>query len=189
MQKDCETDSWKDMTLKSDQIQGGSDMAEFASNGKGNLGVTLGSIGTGLGILNGGFGSLFGGGYNAYNAYNAANMTPRWVSRDEFEQGQKISSLESEVALLKAEKNTDSKMVDVYERLDSKIRTLEANVNEFKASQGVINAQVIANISVLQNQVAVLNSLTKTVIPITNVCPTPMPDKNAWVAPTNAAAA
>lgn len=160
---------------------------EYSSNGKGNLGVTLGGIGTGLGILNGGLGTLFGGGCG-YNAYNAANMTPRWVSRDEFEQGQKISSLESEVALLKAEKNTDSKMVDVYERLDSKIRDLENNVSEFKASQGVINAQVIANISVLQNQVAVLNGLTKTVIPITNVCPEPMPLKNSWTAPTTAAA-
>ena len=34
---------------------------EYASNGKGNLGVTLGAIGTGLGVLNGGLGSLFGG--------------------------------------------------------------------------------------------------------------------------------
>lgn len=160
---------------------------EYSSNGKGNLGVTLGGIGTGLGILNGGLGTLFGGGCG-YNAYNAS-MAPRWVSRDEFEQGQKISSLESEVALLKAEKNTDSKMVDVYERLDSKIRDLENNVSEFKASQGVVNAQVIANISVMQNQIATLNSLTKTVIPITNVCPEPMPLKNSWTAPTNTAAA
>lgn len=27
---------------------------EYASNGKGNLGVTLGAIGTGLGVLGGG---------------------------------------------------------------------------------------------------------------------------------------
>lgn len=36
-------------------------MAEFATNGKGNLGVTLGAIGTGLGVLNGGLGGLLGG--------------------------------------------------------------------------------------------------------------------------------
>ena len=64
------------------------------------------------------------------------------------------------------------------------IRTLEATVNSFKAEQGVINAQMISNISVMQNQIAVLNSLTKTVIPITNVCPEPMPLKNSWTAPT-----
>lgn len=164
-------------------------MAEFASKGIAGTGLGFGLAGTALGLLNGGLGLMNGGLGYGYNAYNAASMAPRGISRDEFEQGQKISSLESEVALLKAEKNTESKMVDVYERLDSKIRALENNVNDFKASQGVINAQVIANISVLQNQMAVLNGLTKTVIPITNVCPNPMPDKNAWVAPTTAAAA
>nr|DAT34178.1 MAG TPA: hypothetical protein [Caudoviricetes sp.] len=161
-------------------------MAEFASNGKANAGLATGIIGTALsGLLTLGGGWL--GNNSAYGYCN--NATPRWVSQEEFSQQKTISSLESENARLKAEKNTDSKMVDVYERLDSKIRALENNVNDFKASQGVINAQVIANISVLQNQMAVLNGLTKTVIPITNVCPNPMPDKNAWVAPTTAAAA
>ena len=153
-------------------------MAEFASNGKGNLGVTLGAIGTGLGVLGNGLGGLFNG-----MGYNNVNM-PEWVSKEEFNQGQKISSLESENALLRAEKNTDTKMIDVYERLDSKFRTLEATVNNFKAEQGVINAQVISNILVMQNQIAVLNSLTKTVIPITNVCPQPMKEFNSWTAPT-----
>lgn len=158
-------------------------MAEisYASNGKGNLGVTLGAIGTGLGVLGNGLGGFF----NGFNGtYGQGQKVPQWVSKDEFEQGQKISSLESENALLRAEKNTDTKMIDVYERLDSKIRALEGTVNNFKAEQGVINAQMISNISVMQNQIAVLNSLTKTVIPITNVCPEPMPLKNSWSAPT-----
>lgn len=158
-------------------------MAEinYATNGKGNLGVTLGAIGTGLGVLGNGLGGLFNGmGYNNVNV-------PEWVSKEEFNQGQKISSLESENALLRAEKNTDAKMIDVYERLDSKFRTLEATVNNFKAEQGVINAQMISNISVMQNQIAVLNSLTKTVIPITNVCPEPMQRYNSWTAPTGTA--
>lgn len=34
---------------------------EYASNGKGNLGVTLGAIGTGLSLLNGGLGGILGG--------------------------------------------------------------------------------------------------------------------------------
>lgn len=153
-------------------------MAEvtYASNGKGNLGVALGSIGTGLGVFGNMFGNLFGG-------MGMGNNAIRWVSQPEFEQGQRIASLESENALLRAEKNTDSKMIDVYERLDSKIRTLEGVVNTFKAEQGVINAQVISNISVMQNQIAVLNSLTKTVIPIGNVCPEPMQRYNSWTAP------
>lgn len=156
-------------------------MAEvtYASNGKGNLGVTLGSIGTALGVFGNGLGNLFGG----MGMGNNANV--RWVSQAEFEQGQRIASLESENALLKAERNTDAKMTDVYERLDSKIRTLEGVVNTFKAEQGVINAQVISNISVMQNQIAVLNGLTKTVIPITNVCPEPMQRYNNFVVPSS----
>ncbi len=162
-------------------------MAEinYATNGKGNLGVTLGAIGTGLGVLGNGLGGFFNGFNNGYGAQG--QKVPQWVSKDEFEQGQKISSLKSENALLRAEKNTDAKMIDVYERLDSKFRTLEATVNSFKAEQGVINAQVISNISVMQNQIAVLNSLTKTVIPITNVCPEPMQRYNSWTAPTGTA--
>lgn len=41
---------------------------QYASNGKGNLGVTLGAIGTGLGLLDGGaniVGKLLGGGMGA----------------------------------------------------------------------------------------------------------------------------
>jgi hypothetical protein len=34
---------------------------------------------------------------------------------------------------------------------------------------------------------AELNGLTKTVIPITSVCPEPMPALNSWTAPTAAA--
>ena len=154
-------------------------MAEFASNGKGNLGVTLGAIGTGLGVLTNGLGGLFNG---------SGNGSPRWVSKEEFTQQQTISSLQSEVALLKAEQSNETKMADVYQRLDSKFRTLEADLNTFKAGQGVVNAQVGANIAVAQNNIASLqselSSLTKTIIPIDNVCPQPMSRYNSWTAPT-----
>lgn len=76
-------------------------------------------------------------------------------------------------------------MIEVYERLDTKFRILEASLNSFKAEQGVINAQVISNVSVIQNQIATLNSLTKTIVPITNVCPEPMKLYNSWTAPTS----
>lgn len=156
-------------------------MAElsYASNGKGNLGVALGAIGTGLGVFGNGLGNLFGG------MGMGGNAGVRWVSQPEFEQGQRIASLESENALLKAEKNTDSKMSDLYRVLNSDLKELQKELTEFKASQGVINAQVISNISVAQNQIAVLNGLTKTVIPITNVCPQPMPMYNNFVVPSS----
>ncbi len=158
-------------------------MAEFSSNGKGNLGVTLGAIGTGLGVLGNGLGGLFGNWYTANG-----QSVPQWVSKEEFTQQQTISSLQSEVALLKAEQNSEVKMADVYTRLDTKFRSLEADLNTFKASQGVVNAQVGANIAVAQNNILSLQtelaSLTKTIIPIDNVCPAPMKQYNSWTAPT-----
>lgn len=154
-------------------------MAEvnYSTNGKGNLGVTLGAIGTGLGLFGNGLSNVLGNGNNV-----------RWVSQNEYEQGQKISSLESQNALLTAEKNTDTKMIEVYERLDTKYRNLEKELATFSASQGVVNAQVTANLAVAQNNIASLqtelSSLTKTVIPIDNVCPNPMARYNSWTAPT-----
>lgn len=154
-------------------------MAEvnYSTNGKGNLGVTLGAIGTGLGLFGNGLSNVLG---------NSNNV--RWVSQNEYEQGQKISSLESQNALLTAEKNTDSKMIEVYERLDTKYRNLEKELATFSASQGVVNAQVSANIAVAQNNISAIQNelagLTKTVIPISNVCPQPMPHYNSWTAPT-----
>lgn len=158
-------------------------MAEFATNGKANAGLTTGIIGTALsGLLTLGSGVL---GTNAVNSNYTAMGTPRWVSQEEFAQQQTITSLESENALLKSEKDSNQKMIEVYERLDTKFRTLEANLNTFKAEQGVINTQMISNISLMQNQIATLNSLTKTVVPIDNVCPEPMKLYNSWTAPTS----
>lgn len=158
-------------------------MAEFSSNGKGNLGVTLGAIGTGLGVLGNGLGGLFGNSYTM----NGQSI-PQWVSKEEFTQQQTISSLESENAILKAEKDSNQKMIEIYERLDTKSRNIEKDLAEFKATQGVINAQVGANIAVAQNNIAgvqtELASLTKTIIPIDNVCPQPMKLYNSWTAPT-----
>ncbi len=156
-------------------------MAEFASNGKANAGLTTGIIGTALSGL-----MTLGGGMLGNSNYTAAG-TPRWVSQEEFAQQQTISSLESENAILKAEKDSNQKMIEIYERLDTKFRTLEAGLSAFKSEQGVVNAQVVANISVMQNQIATLNGLTKTVIPIGNVCPEPMQRYNSFTAPTGSA--
>lgn len=162
-------------------------MAEFASNGKANAGLTTGIIGTSLsGLLALGSGLL--GNMNMYGGRGCCSED-HVVNRFELDKDQQIAKLETENSLLKSNIYTDSKIADSYARLDAKIRDLDSSFSTFKAEQGVVNAQVVANISVMQNQIAVLNSLTKTVIPINNVCPTPMPDKNAWVAPPATATA
>lgn len=156
---------------------------QYASNGKGNLGVTLGAIGTGLSILNGGLG-LVGTGAGMMGYHNGA--AGRFVTKDELDYVQMISAKDSEIALLKSEQNTEIKIADVYERLISRINADQRQQADVNAAQAVYNATANSAIAVLQNQVGVLNGLTKTIVPITNVCPEPMKLYNSWTAPTAA---
>lgn len=148
----------------------------YASNGKGNLGVTLGAIGTGLSIMNGGLGLL--------NANTSTPECKQYVTKDELNYVQTISAKDSEIALLKSEQNTEIKIADVYERLITRINADAKAQADVNAAQAVYNATSNSAIAVLQNQICVLNGLTKTVVPADNICPKPMPQYNSWVAPT-----
>lgn len=160
-------------------------MAEFASRGVGNAGLTTGIIGTALGVLNGGLGNILGGfgGNNAAWMAAAACSDNQAVNRYELNMEKELMSKDSEIALLKADKYTDNKIADVYERLSARIRGVEDQISQ----QAVYNATNTATLSCLQGQVAQLASLTKLVVPITSVCPEPMPAKNSWTAPTTTA--
>lgn len=147
-------------------------MAEFASKGVAGSGLGLGIAGTALGVLNGGLGNLLGGA----PACSENNL----VNRYELEMENKIVSKDSEIALLKSNIYTDQKIADVYERLNNKIGCVESAVN----TQAVVNATMTGTINCMQSQIAALQGLTKTIIPITNVCPQPMPQYNSWTAPT-----
>lgn len=150
----------------------------YASNGKGNLGVTLGAIGTGLGLLgNGSLGGIFGG-----NNGNCGCSEDHYINRYEATQSARIAELETEVKLRDANTYTDAKILDLYRYVDGKFNGVEAQI----CQQSVVNAQVAANLSCLQGNVATLMGLTKTIIPIDNVCPQPMPQYNSWTAPTTA---
>jgi hypothetical protein len=152
---------------------------KYASNGKGNLGVTLGAVGLGAALLNGGgiLGNVLGGGNVCSD-----NMP---VSRYELGLQQEIAAKDSRIGLLESNIYTDGKIADVYERLNVKIGHIENQLCE----QRVYNATNTAAISCIQGQVAQLASLTKTIIPIDNVCPAPMPQYNSWTAPTAPAGA
>ena len=152
---------------------------EYASNGKGNLGVTLGAIGTGLGILNGGAG-LLGGMMNSGASCNSGCgcSENQWVNRYEMNMAQEIAAKDGEIALLKADKYTDQKIVEVYTNLEGQINTLAAEVRANKdeqyqvnMNQAVYNGTNTATISCLQQQVAALQGLTKLVVPNSSVCP------------------
>lgn len=150
-------------------------MAEFASKGVAGAGLGTGIAGLALGVLNGGLGNLLGG-------YGGCSEN-QFVNRYELEMQNKLVSKDSEIALLKSNIYTDQKITDVFERLSTRIRGVEDQVS----AQAVYNATQTATLSCIQAQVAQLQGLTKLIVPITSVCPEPMPAKNAWVAPTSTA--
>jgi hypothetical protein len=146
----------------------------YASNGKGNLGVTLGAIGTGLGVLGGSnlLGGVLGG--------SGGCSEDHWVNRYELSMQKELTNRDMEIAYLRSRDAAKTDSLELYRYIDGKIAGIESQLCE----QKVFNAGAISNISCLQSQVAQLMSLSKIVIPIDNVCPNPMPQYNSWTAPT-----
>ena len=64
--------------------------------------------------------------------------------------------------------------------MDGRLRSIENQL----CQQAVINSEVRANIGCMQTAISGLQALTKTVVPIGNICPEPAPLYNSWVAPT-----
>lgn len=159
---------------------------EFASNAKGNAALTTGIIGTagvGLGLL----GNLLG----ANNWNNGAGMAPGYgygcvpsedhhVNRYELGLLQQIEAEKSKNSLLEANIYGDQKLLEVYKYIDGKLERIDRRL----CQQDVVNAQVAANLSCMQQTINTLSGLTKTVIPIDSICPEPMRRFNSWVAPT-----
>jgi len=117
---------------------------QYASNGKGNLGVTLGAIGTGLGAIAGA-----GGLAQLLGVQPAQNTDPesRPVTRYEM-------ALIQENTLLKANQYADAKATG-----------LQAQIS----NQAVWNATQEGLIRCQQEQIARLYTLTKFVVPGTSV--------------------
>lgn len=170
---------------------------EYASKGVAGTGLGLGIAGTALGLLSGGgvLNNLLGGNRrdsaaDVAAAMMMANAAPRVttcvcnedhnVNRYEASQAARIAELETEVKLRDANIHTDSKILKVYEYFDGRLRGVEGQL----AQQAVYNATNNGLIGCLQNQVATLMGMTKTVIPDGNICPPPMPRYNSWTAPT-----
>lgn len=174
---------------------------EYASKGVAGTGLGLGIAGTALGVLNGGLGNLLGNlGGNQNQAVDtaiaaaiptmaatAAGLASRSncnedhvVNRYEASQAARIAELETEVKLRDANTYTDQKMLELYQYTDGRLRGVEEQL----CQQRVINAQTTANLACMQNELSTLSGMTKTVIPIDNVCPEPMKRYNSWTSPT-----
>ena len=124
-------------------------MAEvnYASNGKGNLGVTLGAIGTGLAAMNNGtLGGILGGG----------DPGDRPVTRYELGLVKESIAKDSEIAQLKAQMYSDNKAAALQQEI--------CNQAVWNATQeGIIRCQA--------QKLAQLFSMTQLTIPNANVTP------------------
>ena len=148
---------------------------KYGSKGVAGAGLGLGIAGTALGLMagNGGF-NLFG------NNANCGCNEDHLVNRYELGQNSEIERLRTELSLRDANIYTDSKIADVYEKLNTKIGAVESEL----CQQRVYNATNTSAIACINGQIATLMALTKTVIPADNVCPQPMAMYNSWTAPT-----
>ena len=148
----------------------------FASRGVGNtaLGLSIGALGAGL--LSGSFGNLLGGG-----TANCGCNEDHLINRYELGQNAEIERLRTELSLRDSNIYTDSKIADVYERLNTKIGAVESEL----CQQRVYNATNTSAIACINGQIAQLMSLTSFAVDANKICPPGMPLYNAWVAPTS----
>ena len=138
-------------------------MAEYASRGVSNAGLTTGIIGTSLGVLNSGLfnglGGIFGGGVACSD-----NMA---VNRYEAQQSARIAELETEVKLRDANTFTMGEMGKLRDYVDNRFNRVEEQLCE----QRVYNATNTAALSCMKSEIAQLYSLTKLVVPNGSICP------------------
>lgn len=128
--------------------------------------IALGAIGTGLSVLNGGLGNLLGGiGGGMYSADNAA------VNRYELGLVNGIASRDAEIGLLKADKYTDEKLLDLtnqvyadFRRVGDRLDSIEDKFNKADKESAVFAATATATMSCMQQSIAQLQSLTKLVV-------------------------
>lgn len=167
-------------------------MGEFASKGVAGSGLGLGIAGTALGVLNG-MGGLLGGlgGCNGGYPYNwnhggccdAASVP---VTRYEVQREQTIAAKDSEIALLKSNIYTDSKILAAVADVNARIRTLEDSVNANTCAQAVTNQKLSDNIAFTDSRIdstkaeiiAYVNGTFvpgKLVMPLDKICPAAMP--------------
>lgn len=166
---------------------------EYASKGVAGAGLGFGIAGAALGLLNGGTNLL---GMHAANAGNGVCSENQYVNRYEMTLTQAISSKDGEIALLKSERYTDERLVEVYKDLNRQINAVNEKIQANKDAQDAVNCQqavfngtMTSTVGCLQQQIACLQSLTKVVIPKDSVCPEPMDRYNSWTAPTTGGAA
>ena len=168
-------------------------MGDYASKGVANAGLTTGIIGTALSVLNSsGYGNGLLGGLFGNNCIGRAGFGAEL---------QYVSSLQAENAMLKSENYSDKVAKEVYQQtridnaalksemkelMDLREQIVLSKVNEVATVTKCNLDQVNCSIAALANTIG---GVTKTVIPITAICPEVMTRYNSWTAPTSEAPA
>lgn len=164
-------------------------MAEMTYASKGvagsALGIAIGGLATSL--LNGGLGNILGtvapkqsncnndmaiasliGALGSWNTSRNCHENTA-VNRYELEKEQEIASLKTQISLRDANTFTMGEMNNLRNYVDAKF----ANVEKELCDQRTYNAVNTATLNCISGQVAQLMALTKMVIPIASICPTP----------------
>ena len=132
-----------------------------AADRVGAIGGYIATAASLLGIAGNGMGTGCNGGCNG----------SQLVNRYEMELSLSNAAKDSEIALLKADKYTDEKIVEAYKDLVGQINTVKEAQNSINMTQAVYNGNNTAVLNCMQSQIAQLQSLTKLVVPNTSVCP------------------
>lgn len=111
------------------------------------------------------------------DGYGCSDNTP--VNRYELNLVTSLGAKDSEIALLKADKYTDQKIVEAVAYLQGEIGKVATKLENFKDAQNAVNLQqatynatATANIGCIGQQVAQLQSMFNLVIPSNKVCDT-----------------
>ena len=157
----------------------------YTSKGQGNLNTVLGAIGTAGGIPEI-LGGLFGGGMmrGGWGNPNGYGQHEHFINRYEAGMQEQLAHKDMEIAYLKGREESKKDDLEAFKYYDARFNKVEEKL----CAQAVVNAQLTANISCMQGQIGTLMGLTKTIVPIGNICPAPMLQYNSWVAPTETAA-
>ena len=128
-------------------------------------------------------GNILGGCGNGWNR-NGVNgpvevitSEDKPISRYEANMMQQLSAKDGEIALLKADKYTDQKIVETTAYLMNKINEVSAEVRANKDAQTAVNMEQAvyngtntATIGCIKSQVAQLQALSTLVVPSNKVC-------------------
>lgn len=146
------------------------------SQAQGNLNTTFGSLGL-ASFLGLNAGNLLGGLGNRCGC-QCGSPDDQPITRYEANMLISLGNKDSEIALLKADKYTDQKIVDATAYLMGEIKSLAGEVRANKDAQCAVNQQQAvyngvntATVQCLQNQVQQLFGITKLVVPNSSVCP------------------